>query len=213
MKSVMISIKPKWCELIASGKKTIEVRKTRPKIETPFKCYIYCTNDFADSRTRRKRSEFWIGEPLNNVSKGRYIGNGMVIGEFICDFYETIAFSKSENGIGFADCISEYLTKDACLTKQQAFEYSKSNPTYGWHISDLVIYDKPKELSEFYKPCTDPYQYCQGCKHGLVQYPADVETSEDLAGCCFDTVCLNKMTRPPQSWCYCGQTLDWSDTE
>lgn len=43
MKSVLISIKPKWCELIASGKKTVEVRKTRPKIETPFKCYIYQT--------------------------------------------------------------------------------------------------------------------------------------------------------------------------
>lgn len=40
---VLLPIKPKWCELIASGKKTIEVRKTRPKIETPFKCYIYCT--------------------------------------------------------------------------------------------------------------------------------------------------------------------------
>ena len=43
MKAVMLSIKPKWCELIASGKKTIEVCKTKPKLETPFKCYIYCT--------------------------------------------------------------------------------------------------------------------------------------------------------------------------
>ena len=43
MQAIMISIHPKWCELIASGKKTVEVRKTRPKIETPFKCYIYET--------------------------------------------------------------------------------------------------------------------------------------------------------------------------
>lgn len=43
--TLMLSIKPKWCELIASGRKTIEVRKTRPKLETPFKCYIYCTKD------------------------------------------------------------------------------------------------------------------------------------------------------------------------
>lgn len=46
-KSVLISIRPKWCELIASGEKTIEVRKTRPKLETPFKCYIYCTAERA----------------------------------------------------------------------------------------------------------------------------------------------------------------------
>lgn len=171
MKSVMISIKPKWCELIASGKKTIEVRKTRPKIETPFKCYIYCTNDFADSRTRRKGSEFWIGEPLNNISKGRYIGNGMVIGEFVCDFVneytaeftdgnyhedirqvfedgETIIASNEDENPN--NC---FLCNRACLSFEDIKKYIGTNfhekPFYGWHISDLVIYDKPKELSDF----------------------------------------------------------------
>ena len=42
-KSVMISIRPKWCEKIVNGEKTIEVRKTRPKLNTPFRVYIYCT--------------------------------------------------------------------------------------------------------------------------------------------------------------------------
>ena len=42
-KAVMLSIRPKWVEKIANGEKTIEVRKTRPKLDTPFKCYIYCT--------------------------------------------------------------------------------------------------------------------------------------------------------------------------
>lgn len=54
-KAVLISIRPKWCEKIISGEKTIEVRKTRPKMNTPFKCYIY------------------------------ECGNGKVIGEFLCD--------------------------------------------------------------------------------------------------------------------------------
>ena len=31
-KAVMLSIRPKWMEKIASGEKTIEVRKTRPKL-------------------------------------------------------------------------------------------------------------------------------------------------------------------------------------
>lgn len=43
-KAVMLSIHPKWCEKIVNGNKTIEVRKTRPKLDTPFKCYIYCTS-------------------------------------------------------------------------------------------------------------------------------------------------------------------------
>lgn len=42
-KAIMLSIRQKWCGKIASGEKTIEVRKTRPKLDTPFKCYIYCT--------------------------------------------------------------------------------------------------------------------------------------------------------------------------
>ena len=44
VKSVLISIRPEWCKMIAEGKKTIEVRKTRPKLECPFQCYIYCTS-------------------------------------------------------------------------------------------------------------------------------------------------------------------------
>ncbi|MDO5845101.1 MAG: ASCH domain-containing protein [Methanocorpusculum sp.] len=68
-KAVMLSIRPKWCELIASGKKTIEVRKTRPKMDTPFKCYIY--------QTRGK----WIYKLLERL--GLY--QGKVIGEFVCD--------------------------------------------------------------------------------------------------------------------------------
>ncbi len=43
MKAVLISIAPKWCKLIMDGQKTVEIRKSRPKIDTPFKCYIYCT--------------------------------------------------------------------------------------------------------------------------------------------------------------------------
>jgi len=43
MRAVILSVRPQWCELIANGQKTVEVRKNRPKIPTPFKCYIYCT--------------------------------------------------------------------------------------------------------------------------------------------------------------------------
>lgn len=127
MKSVMINIKPKWCELIASGKKTVEVRKTRPKIETPFKCYIYQT---VDGRTNS------VDILENNLGK--------VIGEFICESilsFDLIAPSK------------EFLEKQACLSYEDMLNYAQGKTLYGWHISDLVIYDKPKELSEFEKIC------------------------------------------------------------
>ena len=64
-KAALISIKPKWCEKIINGDKTIEVRKTRPKLDTPFKCYIYCTQ--------------------GGVALGAWGKHGKVIGEFTCD--------------------------------------------------------------------------------------------------------------------------------
>lgn len=70
MKSVLISIQPKWCELIASGKKTIEVRKTAPKLEVPFKCYIYQKKLLKNNKA---------------YSYKTWARNGKVIGEFVCD--------------------------------------------------------------------------------------------------------------------------------
>ena len=37
-KAVLISIRPEWVEKIANERKTIEVRKTKPYLGTPFKC-------------------------------------------------------------------------------------------------------------------------------------------------------------------------------
>ena len=68
-KAVLFSIKPEWCALIANGQKTMEIRKTRPKQEPPFKGYIYCSKN----------------GPLLYLSASRRFGNGKVIGEFTCD--------------------------------------------------------------------------------------------------------------------------------
>lgn len=132
MKAILISTPPKACKAIASGKKTIEVRKTRPKIETPFKCYIYI-----------KR-------------------------------FAALA--------------------ESCLTVKEMREYAGDKPIiYAWHISDLKIYDKPKELSELKKPCNYKHPCCL-CKY--FNYDAIYE-GDDNAICKIEHI-----TRPPQSWCY-----------
>jgi hypothetical protein len=93
MKAVMISIRPEWCEKIASGEKTMEVRKTRPKIEPPFKCYIYCT--------------------VGDGAKGDILPNsgvtcGKVIGEFVCHWIRR----ESEVALGLVDVV---LAKTSCM--------------------------------------------------------------------------------------------------
>lgn len=125
MKSVLLSIRPVWCGKIADGKKTIEVRKTRPKIETPFKCYIYCTSG---------------GKLLAHaINAELYLVNGKVIGEFVCDYI--LEDTKGEYAREFE--------KESGLSIDEQKAYSPNGKLYGWHISELKIYDKPKELGEF----------------------------------------------------------------
>ena len=146
MKAILMSIQPKWCELIASGKKRIEVRKTRPKIETPFKCYIYET-----------KAQFIKSVKGACTSYG--YGRGKVIGEFVCD--EMIEDKRGEN--------TDVFSKFALLSLDEQKKYGANKPLYGWHISDLKIYDKPKELGEFLdrkeipiKRAFQSWGYCYG---------------------------------------------------
>ena len=166
--SVLISIHPKWCDLIASGNKTIEVRKTRPKNETPFRCYIYETKARSDMPT-------FVDEDGHVL----YTGRGQVIGEFVCDYI--IADIRGEFAVEFED--------EGCIPIEEQRKYSPKGIIYGWHISDLKIYDKPRELKKF---CV--WKKCNSCK---------ISGYESTA-CMYDEDCKVPVviTRPPQSWCY-----------
>ena len=189
MKAVLMSIQPKWCELIASGKKTVEVRKTMPKLDVPFKVYIYCTKD--------KNYSFCT----DDGNQYTYIGNGKVIGEFVCnniDQYDYDYCPHPEIGMDY-DCgdswweISDEDLENACLTYEEFKKYAwRHEVMYGWNISNLVIYDKPKELSEFYHKCKS--------------YDKDEWDINNLDCIECENPCGNGgklyLKRPPQSWCY-----------
>ena len=165
MKSVMLSIRPKWCEKIVGGEKTIEVRKTKPKLETPFKCYIYCTSGRPDLNIpispERLTQDYLDTGSMQSLNCP--LGNGKVIGEFTCDrIYELAPLNHAPDDV----------EKQACLTREEIVNYLKGTG-YGWHISDLLIYDQPRELSEF--------TGLRNTRFGAAPY--DIK-------------------RPPQSWCY-----------
>lgn len=179
MKAVLISIQPIWCEKIANGQKTIEVRKTRPKMETPFKVYICHT------KTRNAGGDDWNHwADCWQLPIGKFVNaGGKVIGEFVCDGIITWYFKNDKYFIFYDDLQS------SCLTKEEFYNYGKGNTFYGWHISDLKIYDKPKELGEFRKPCpTKEKGDCLSC---------DCLADNDYGG-----ICTNNLTRLPQNWCY-----------
>ena len=213
-KAVLLSIKPQFCELIASGKKTIEVRKTKPKIETPFKCYIYCTTDKRLLRKfdkgERIDDEHFFDEHVfvrqNTWIRGTLNPNKKVIGEFVCDFVDEYIYdycTHPEIGMDY-DCgdnwweISEEDLENACLTEEEFRAYAfPKELMHGWHISDLVIYDKPKELREFYTSCD--VMRCEFCDlWGSVR----VNAEEFDMDCKSDWFMHKPLKRPPQSWCY-----------
>lgn len=181
MKSILISIQPCWCELIASGKKTLEVRKTRPKLETPFKCYIYQT---------KKKWYYKLIEPLKSFAcvDALITGQRKVVGEFACDVILSMSVKYSDPNSRVA--LKEF--PGTCLTDKQIIDYLGNGVTgYGWHIADLKIYDKPLDLSNFFHACDKPSeQNCSVCEES------------GKARC-------KQLQRPPQSWCYVMEEWPW----
>ena len=188
-KAVLISIRPEWCEKIINGRKTIEVRKTRPKMNPPFKCYIYCTKGQERLVAILKDGdenygEIYHGKPVfikTSVPSvcDMYGKRKMVIGEFICDrIYELE--TKAHGGSYYVKGENQPTTNDvarqSCLDLRDMHEYLQSQVGYGWHISSLKIYDTPRELREF---------------TGLRQTKFGAEPVP--------------IPRPPQSWRYVGE--------
>lgn len=153
-KSVLISIRPKGVEKILNKKKSIEIIKTIPKIATPFKSYIYCTKKGRPliysyfekyvqlyGYSKKEANEIWD------------VLNGKVVGEFVCDRIDEYKYKE------FGYEINEKDFNSTMLTANEFLNYGKQKTLYGWHISNLKIYDQPKELSEF-KIKRPPQSWC-----------------------------------------------------
>lgn len=183
--SILQSIHPKYCELIAAGLKPKEARKTKPRIPTPFKTYIY--------QSKHK----WIYRILEKL--GLY--QGKVIGEYICDEIQEITMTD----YGRYD-ISDDDLKQICLSHDELRKYGKGKTIYLWHISNLKIYDKPKELSEFVKSKCDYFDLsindCTCDDECNYQYRERNPNGHIDITCADKEMCLNRITRAPQSWCY-----------
>ena len=185
-KAVIISIHPKWCQMIASGEKTIEVRKNRPKLDTPFKCYIYCTRDkhLAFMQNQTGTNLIACMDVETAIPVGGSVGTGKIIGEFTCDRIDWIThvgYMGAPNSVETCVCdaatmrmspVGELLNATR-LTPEMLNDYLAGRYGYGWHINGLRIYDTPRELGEF--------TGLRDTRFGAEPY--DIK-------------------RPPQSWCY-----------
>ena len=220
MQSVMISIQPKWCSLIASGKKTMEIRKTKPKNDTSYKCYIYCTG------VKTMPLNEYV--KIHQATDGKIDDwHGKVIGEFVCDriqtfesefvdddcyeFVASLDYDEDGDATGFIEWSNDSdfsyestdFYKKCCVKYEELKNYMGQgiNEFYGWHISDLVIYDKPKELNEFYTECQ------MNCEHCEMWGSVRVNAEEFDMDCKSDWFNHKPIKRPPQSWCYVAEVV------
>ena len=210
MKAVILSLRPQWCEKIFNGEKTIEVRKSYPSIPTPFTVYVYET---------KGKTKYWSQPMPMPYTEGR----GKVIGSFVCDrideyegeFWDDDTYERiqepwepsdfAEYGEYEYDTIGENgefygkgieLSKQSCLSWNELRKYVGQGlkDFYGWHITEPTLFDKPRELCEFYAPCRKGKETadesCKGCSYAF----KGVSTGE--------IICDNAITRPPQSFCY-----------
>lgn len=216
MKAVLISIQPRHvtniCTVIgktADGKsiykKTVEVRKKRPKSVIPFKCYIYCTSVKTMNLNEYCALHRKTGGAIDDWQ-------GKVIGEFVCDEIEDYKSWQYE-----IDALHRHIKLNACIDYPDISKYLGSEKCgYGWHISNLVIYEKPKELSEFWIYNEELHKRHDIDDDGFCCYDETDCNGEALTDCgdaylnilncyhCWEewSGWCRKLKRPPQSWCY-----------
>lgn len=182
MKAVLMSIRSKWWEKITSDEKWDEIRKTKPKLGSPFKVYVYETKGITETP--------FVDEDGHEIFKGR----GQVVGEFVCNRFVFLDAYYDSNGNRHL-CNTAFIK--SCVPDDELFDYLYGKHGYkhggwAWHISDLVIYDKPKELGTFYQKCKS--------------YDKDEWDIDNLDCIECRNPCGNGgklyLKRPPQSWCY-----------
>jgi hypothetical protein len=178
MKAIMLSINPQQCRRIARKEQTIVVLKTYPKLKPPFKCYIYETFG----------KMCWVDIPIPKDQGGGEIrdkvrSGGKVVGEFVC--HTICAILTHPDFLAGKPLFYTWGVKATSMTMDELEAHSSGKDCYGWDISDLKIYDTPRDLGEF-KP------YHRSCRYD--------DLGLAIPKCETCTVC--NLKRPPQSWCY-----------
>lgn len=181
-KALFLSIKPEHALNILNGRKTLELRTRVPKDFVGW-VYVYVTKVKKDMLYKYK-DEYYTQHYLTFTDSVEVL-NGKVAFRFWFDEYDTIEnemflLPDVEN---IKQLFIEKICKKACLTIKELVDYSNGKTLYAWHIEELEIFDKPKDLSEFYKAnLYTPYEVIRAYE----------ETTRDLI--------TYRLQRPPQSY-------------
>ena len=192
MEAILMPIRPKWFMLIADRKKKIEFRKSEALYRAIKRLiskygyaliYFYLSKEspwiFIDNNNPYSTSPYFMScKSLRN-------DNGKVVARFKCYDVEEI-FVNEDEYLNTDTLSQKELLEQSYLTEDEAFEYfgeerMMNELVFGCaiHISKLEIFDRPKELDEFYKVGYS--------KEDFESLFADIDY---------------KLTKAPQNYCY-----------
>lgn len=182
---VLASLKPYYYYLIGERKKIIEVRKSALK-NLPQDIVFYMSKD--------EKSFAKIPKEFQEKYRKHFGKIGMKV---ICDKVERFTVGSLR---------SDDIEKLACLSYNEMINYfykpeeldgKTVKQGVAWHISNLKIYDKPKKLSEFYRPCS--YSgICYSCNRFRPNGTPNDEPND---------FCDGEIIRPPQSYMYVEEVV------
>lgn len=115
------------------------------------------------------------------------------------DFYPTCGNEEPACGFGIGYIIYPEYLADTCLTYSELEDYGKGKALYTWEISNLKIYDTPRELGEFLSCKYYNGNECTLDRSFVCPYQKP-DWNPDGSINIFD--CEKRLTHPPQSWCY-----------
>ena len=207
----MISAKSKWSEKLTTREKWLECRKNkalRKAIENEIKengkakVLLYCSQgkpnlwlpyEYDCFELDEASQPYLSDKPILDVDTKM---NGKVVGYVvITHVYNVYYYQKEDERDTLDNCYyieknalddeemgtNTYLEEGSCLSQDELYDYYGGKNGYALYVSDCVVFDKPKELSEFGKcellGCCD-YRKCNNCRHHI------------------------KLTKAPQNFCY-----------
>lgn len=209
MKAILMSNHAKWCALMMNGDKTIEVRKGTALYKAIQKLidengyadiYVYNTRDERYRLDKELNGKYFVWDTKSkdypfDKTRNRHYFFGKVIFKFRCYKVEEIPTRRfSVCTYPYTETLDDYeLLDKSCLSIDELEHYLEDNDGCAIHISDLEIFDRPKELYELHKPLGS-YDCNHNCGGGC-----------DMCWCegwetRFHFEC--EIQKAPQSWCY-----------
>ncbi len=187
-KAILLPIQPRWCELIAAGKKKYELRKMIPNQTVwPVTVYVY--------QSKHK----WTYSTYDTISDWQ----GKVIGKFTFKkatpiLTETVKKILEDDCVGMIDePITREVLYGSCVLAEDIIKYVNGKDViYGWRIDNFELFEKPMNLSDFYTDCCDYLDENQCCRN--------------TESCCYReycdvgdySPCVKEVKSAPQNYCF-----------